>query len=102
VPVLVRIPIGKLVLVPREKTQDARVRLFIAALDSDGGTSEVQQAPVPISVLNADMATAQNKQFVYTVTLLMRGGEQRVAVGVRDDLAAQASFLSRGLTVGGR
>ena len=34
VPVLVRIPIGKLVLVPREKSDDARVRLFIAALDS--------------------------------------------------------------------
>ncbi len=34
VPVLVRIPIGKLVLVPREQTEDARVRLFIAAMDS--------------------------------------------------------------------
>jgi VWFA-related protein len=100
VPVLVRIPIGKLTLVPREKTEDARVRLFIAALDSAGGTSDVQQAPVPISIAKGDVATAQNKQYVYSVTLLMRPGEQRVSIGVRDDVGAQASFLSRGVRVG--
>jgi VWFA-related protein len=100
VPVIVRIPIGKLVLVPREQSEDAKVRLFIAAIDSRGSTSEVQQAPVPISIPKAEVAMAQGKQYVYTVTLLMRGGEQRVAVGVRDDVAAQASFVSRGVRVG--
>jgi VWFA-related protein len=100
VPVMVRIPIGKLALIPHEKSDDARVRLFIAAMDSNGGTSDVQQAPVPISIPKADVTTAQGKSYVYSVTLLMRGGSQRVAVGVRDDFAAQASFLSRGLDVG--
>jgi VWFA-related protein len=100
VPVLVRIPIGKLTLIPRETAEDARVRLFIAAMDGDGGTSEVQQAPVPISIPKAEVESAQKKHYVYTVTLLMRGGQQRVAVGVRDDVGALASFLSRGLTVG--
>jgi len=100
VPVMVRIPIGQLVLIPREKTEDARVRLFIAAMDADGGTSEVQQAPVPISVPKPEVEAAQKKHYVYSVTLLMRGGQQRVAVGVRDDVGAKASFLSRGLTVG--
>ena len=101
-PVLVRIPIGRLVLIPRETSEDARVRLFIAALDdSDGGTSDVQQATVPISVPKADLAAAQGKQYVYSVTLLMRGASQRVSIGVRDDVGAQASFLSRGLRVGG-
>lgn len=100
VPVLVRIPIGKLTLLPREKTEDARVRLFIAALDSAGGTSDVQQAPVPISIPKGDVQVAQKKQYVYSVTLLMRPGEQRVSIGVRDDIGAQASFLSRGLRVG--
>jgi VWFA-related protein len=103
VPVLVRIPIGKLQLVPHEQTQteDARVRLFIAALDSEGGTSDVQQAPVPISIPKKDLEVAQKKQYVYSVTLLMRPGDQRVSIGVRDDVGAQACFLSRGLRVGG-
>ncbi len=48
------------------------------------------------------MAAAQKKNYVYSVTLLMRAGEQRVAVGVRDDIGALASFVSRGLRVGGR
>ena len=104
VPVEVKIPLGKLVLVPREQTQseDARVRLFIAAIDSNGSTSDVQNLPLPISVPKADVAAAQNKHYTYSVNLLMRSGEQRVAVGVRDDIAAQASFVSRGLSVGGR
>jgi VWFA-related protein len=101
VPVLVRIPIGKLALVPREESEDGRVRLFIAALDSSGGTSDVQQAPVPISIPKKDLEVAQKKQYVYSVTLLMRSGEQRVSIGVRDDVGAQSSFLSRGLKVGG-
>jgi VWFA-related protein len=103
VPVLVRIPIGRLTLIPREQTQteDARVRLFIAALDSAGGTSDVQQAPVPISIPKKDLEAAQKKQYVYSVTLLMRPGEQRVSIGVRDDVGAQACFLSRSLKVGG-
>jgi VWFA-related protein len=102
VPVNVRIPIGKLTLIPREETQseDAKVRLFIAALDTDGGTSDVQQTPVPIRVAKADLETAKSKYFVYSVSLLMRSGEQRVAVGVRDDVGAQASFISRGIKVG--
>jgi VWFA-related protein len=103
VPVLVRIPIGRLTLIPREQaqTEDARVRLFIAALDSAGGTSDVQQAPVPISIPKKDLEAAQKKQYVYSVTLLMRPGEQRVSIGVRDDVGAQACFLSRSLKVGG-
>jgi VWFA-related protein len=101
VPVLVRIPIGRLVMIPRENSEEAKVRLFIAALDESGGTSEVQQASVPISIPKGDVTAAQKKQYVYSVTLLMRPGEQRVSIGARDDVGAQASFLSRGLRVGG-
>ena len=34
------------------------------------------------------------------MSLLMRGGDQKVAVGVRDDVAAEASFVSRAVRVG--
>jgi len=100
VPVMVRIPLGKLVLVPREQSDDAKVRLFIAAMDSNGSTSDVQQTPVPISIPKAEVMAAAQKSFVYSVTLLMRAGDQRVSVGVRDDVAALASFVSRGIHVG--
>jgi VWFA-related protein len=100
-PILVKIPIGKLLLVPREKVRTANVRFFVAAIDSEGNKSDVQQARIPIQVPEAEVATAKQKYYVYSVSLLMRGGDHRVAVGVRDDLASAASFLSKGVRVGG-
>jgi hypothetical protein len=88
------------VLVPRETTHEGAVRLFFAVMDAEGGTSEVQQARVPITVPNGEVETARGKFYVYSVTLLMRGGEHRVAVGARDDVAAESSFLSRSVQVG--
>jgi hypothetical protein len=69
-------------------------------MDSGGDTSDVQQQMLPISIPNADVETAKGKFYVYSVSLLMRGGDHKVGVGVRDDVAGQASFLSRSLRVG--
>lgn len=99
-PVEVKIPIGKLVLVPKGANHEARVKLYIAASDPDGNTSDVQQVPLPISVPEAQVAEAVKKFYTYSVNLLMRGGEQKVAVGMRDDLAGQDSYVARVVRVG--
>ncbi len=39
-------------------------------------------------------------ELVVCLKLVMEKGDQRVAVGFRDDLSAQASFLSRVVSVG--
>jgi len=100
VPVQVRIPLGRVTLIPRQKTQEASLRLFFAAIDADGNTSDVQQARVPISIPNADVAKAKAKFYVYTVSLLMRRGDSRVAIGLRDEAASATSFIARGIHVG--
>lgn len=100
VPVVVKIPLGKLVLVPREQTHEARVRLYIAAMDEKGGVSDVQQVQLPISIPAADLQGAMGKHYAYSVNLLMRRGDQKVAVGVRDDVAGESSFVARTLRVG--
>ncbi len=101
VPILVRIPLDKVVLVPRETAHEARLEVFISAMDERGGTSEVSRAAVPISIPDADLPEALGKHFTYEARLLMRRGRHRVAVGVRDELGATASFVTRGLQVGG-
>ncbi len=101
VPVAVKIPLGRVTLIPRATSQEASLRLFFAAIDSDGNTSTVQQARVPINIPNADVAKAKGKYYVYTVSLLMRRGNSRIAVGLRDEAAASSSFTARGLHVGG-
>jgi len=77
------------------------VRLYIAAMDEKGGVSDVQQVQLPISIPAAEVANAAGKHYAYSVNLLMRRGDQKVAVGVRDDVAGDASFVSRILRVGG-
>lgn len=100
VEIAVKIPIGRLTLVPEGDLQRARVRVFIAAMDGKGGISEVQESKVPIEVPAAELAQAMGKHWVYTVQLLMRKGPQKLAVGVRDDLAAAQSFAVRTMNVG--
>ncbi len=101
VPVEVHIPLGKLVMIPRETEHEAAARVFVAAQDSQGGVSEVQQAVVPIRVPNDQVATIGEKYYTYTLSLLMRPGEQKVAIGLRDDVANTTSFVARSLRVGG-
>ncbi len=100
VPVQVEVPIGELVLVPRERSHEARMRLYLAALDEQGDTSPVQQVPVPISVPLDEVEHARGQHYRYTVNLLMRPGLHHVSVGVRDEVASRESFVVESLQVG--
>ena len=97
---LVRIPIGNLVLVPVGDSHEARARVFIQVIDDKGKTTSVREKPVPVVVKTVDLETAKEKYWTYVLKLVMEKGDQRVAVGFRDDLSAQASFLSRVVSVG--
>jgi VWFA-related protein len=96
----IRIPIGKVLLVPQGDHHLGQVRLFLAAMDPEGGVSEVQQVQVPIQVETARLEEAKGKFWVYSLQLLMRAGTQRLAVGARDDLAAITSFTVQTIQVG--
>ncbi|KAB2955152.1 MAG: VWA domain-containing protein, partial [Thermoanaerobaculia bacterium] len=100
VPILVRIPLGKVVLVPQGELHRSRLRVFVAAMDERGNLSEVQQSEVPIEVPGSELAEALGKEFVYTLSLVMRRGPQRLAVGVRDELGQTASFAVRTMSIG--
>ncbi len=98
----VRIPVGKLVLVPVDAGHHlARVRLFIAAMDEDGDLSEVQEAPLGIKIPNEAVEAARGEHWLYNHQLIMRDGRQRVALGVRDEIGAVESVLYRSHRVGG-
>jgi VWFA-related protein len=96
----VEVPIGSLVLVPRGDTHEARLRLYIAARDGEGDSSPVQQVTVPISIPNDEVEKARGQLYRYSLPLLMRPGPHRVAVGLRDDLGGQESFVTGSVTPG--
>jgi hypothetical protein len=100
VPLLVKVPLNKLVLVPGPREHQAKVSVFVAVRDDRGRTSQVQQHLCPIRIANNDLLTALGSSGACGVRLLMRGGEQRIAVSVRDDLAGIESTARLDVQVG--
>jgi hypothetical protein len=99
VPIHLRIPLDKVTLIPQGDNQEAHLRAFIGVLDEEGGTSPVQVAPITIQIPSADLDRAKAQGWGYELTLLMRQGRQKVAVGLRDDLGGTSSFVSGGILV---
>ena len=72
-----------------------------APRSQDGATSPVRQVAVPLNIPRKEVLRAMGQFYLYTLTLQLPPGEQRVALGVRDEIASTASFLSRAITVSG-
>lgn len=100
VPVQVTIPLGRIVLVPRETLHQGRLRLYIGAMDEDGDLSPIQQVPLVIEVPNEDVAGAREQGYLYQMKVQIRGGEHRVVVGVLDEFGGVESFIGGTLWVG--
>lgn len=99
VPVNVRVPLSALTLIPRGEVYEANANLFLVAMDERGWVSEVQRTPLPIRIAEADLDRALKDHYVYTIPVLMRSGGQKIAVGIRDEIAANNSFVTGTLQV---
>ncbi len=96
-----RIPIGEVVLVPGRDGRVARLRIWVQARDQDGDVSPVAQAPITFSIPEKDVEAASKQIWVYEVPLLMKGGDHRISIGLRDDFGGRTSFINRSLRIGG-
>ncbi len=100
VPLAVRIPLGKLVLVPGKTEHQGRVTMFVAVRDEQGRTSEVNRHLCPIRIPNADVLTASGQSASCGLRLKMRRGPQRIAVSVLDELTSLDSTAHLSFDVG--
>ena len=57
---------------------------------------------VPITIPNEHLLAAMTEEFTYQAQLEMRGGEQKLAVAVADDLAAPTSTVNLTVPIAGR
>ncbi len=101
VPILIGIPLDKIVLVPREEFHVARLKLYVGAMDERGWFSPVAELKLPIEIANGEVEKARESLYVYQDKLLIRSGPHRIAVGLWDEYGAVGSFISRSITVGG-
>ena len=100
VPLKVWIPLSKVTFLPRGTVYEGRLRVAVAVSDGDGALSTPTQMEVPVVVPAAELDRAREQSFVYEASLMMLPGRQRLAVGVRDDVSGEASYLREPVVVG--
>ncbi len=93
-PLLVRVPISEITLLPLEETLEGRFLVFVAVRDAEGRMSDVKQTQLPLSIPQDGLRQALAQSFGYETELLLRRGPHRVAVGVHDLLSNVSSFVT--------
>lgn len=94
VPLLVSIPLGRLVLLPGERFHEGQISMYIAVRDEKGRTSRVNKHICPVRIVNSEVLVALGRNAACGVRMLMRPGRQRVAVSVRDELSLVDSTVA--------
>ncbi len=94
VPVLVHVPIAKLVLLPQEHFHEGKLTLFIATRDDRGRVSSLRRIAAPVHVANDKLMTVLAQSVGFRLEVPVRPGEQTIAVGVRDEIGHVDSTAS--------
>jgi len=102
VPLLVSVPVGKLVLLPEGDAHRGSVTIFLAAKDLDDRITPPVKRHFSLSVPNSNLVDAMGQTGSFTFALVMARGPQTVAVSVRDDLAQTESTVTARFWVGER
>jgi hypothetical protein len=100
VQMIVEIPLGNIVLIPRGELHVGKVNLYVAVGDAKKRTAPVQEVPIQIEIPSREIETALQNLYRYKIDMRMRFGDQRISVGARDLFSAKSSFVSRNVTVG--
>jgi len=96
VPILVRIPLGLVSLMPEGSAGDrraARLTARVAVLNEAQHIRLGESAPIAISIPGADLEKALGSFWAYRAEVLVGRGRQRVAVVVSDEIGGTVSTL---------
>ncbi len=101
VPVMVKIPFQKLLLLPQEEFHAAQVSLFVVARDQrSGDVSPFRRIDIPIKIPNEKILEALTQAAAYPLQLDLDRGLKRISIGVRDHLADVDATINLELAVG--
>ena len=100
VPLTVQIPVANLVLLPDARNHRGELSVQLVVRDERGRFSDPASLQIPIEIPHAGLLQALSQSAEYKTELILRGGRQRIAVGVHDDLGAVAATVHRDLDVG--
>lgn len=99
VPVRLRLPLDRLVLIREGEELVSRVVLFAASRDRSGRQSDLQRQEHEIRLPAVDGEDLSGRTYSLDVPFLMEEKSYRVSVGLMDQVTRQASFAAVELTV---
>lgn len=100
VPVLVKIPLGRLTLLADGGARDGQVRVVLATSSSGGEIGVSGDRVVPIRVPDERWEVARRQYWAVELELVLAPGVSRLAVGVVDEVGSESSFVSQDIFVG--
>lgn len=99
VQVRVRVPMERIVLIPRSEFYEGRLMLYFGAIDEAGRDAPLQELPLVLRIPHSAIEQARRDDVLRVVDATMRPGSHKIVVAVRDELGDQRSVLGRFLTV---
>jgi VWFA-related protein len=100
VPIVVRLPLSQLSLLPQPAEHEGKVSITVAVMDEQGNLAEMERREFPVKIPHNQFPAALQEHAEFIMELVMRKGTQRVAIGVRDELGNVDSTLTIDLDVG--
>jgi VWFA-related protein len=98
-PVMVRVPLDRLTLLPNGEVEEGQLRIFLAVKD-EKGVSDMQEFPYQVAVPAAEGDGGESREVGYAATLKIRPGTPTVAVGVWDEVSGIDAFVHKQVRVG--
>ncbi|HMC23590.1 MAG TPA: VWA domain-containing protein [Thermoanaerobaculia bacterium] len=92
VPVEIQIPMESLTLLPQGESFMGGFSVYVAVANKEGDMSDVARQTHQIRVPNTDYGTIKGKHYTYALDLLMEPGQNKISVGVVDDVSNTTGF----------
>ncbi len=92
-PVQLAIPVDSLELVPRGAIHAVSLSIYVSVKDKDGNPRQVQKVPFHLEIPSDKVEEARGEFAHYTLPVVLRPGDQQVAITVRDDADRELSTV---------
>ncbi len=89
VPLLIKVPLARLALLPRRGHHVGRLSFVVMAQSAEGDLSPPARGEVPIEIANGELLRAMGRMAGYRLQVRMAAGRQTLAIGVRDEVARE-------------
>ncbi len=92
-PVKVEIPIAAIDFLPRGDSQAGSLAIYVSIKDAVGNPSRVQKVAFELAIPNDSMEATMADFAHHTLPIVLRKGDQQVAIGVRDNVSGMFSVI---------